>query len=89
MVLGLKNIFFARYFHYRVSGAKGEELIMRMTNAGDASYPSAYEGYWAYASYNRKYWFKVPTTYDKASGVLTIRHTPKKVTILLWSRRFG
>lgn len=52
---------------------------MRITNAGQASFPSAYTGYAAYASYDRRYWFKVPTGYDTEAGVLTIRHTPTKV----------
>lgn len=67
-----------QYFYYRVSGAKGEELVMRMTNAGKASFPEAFVGYKAYASYDCRYWFKVPTTYGEDSGVLTLRHTPKK-----------
>jgi hypothetical protein len=52
---------------------------MRITNAGQCSFPNAFTGYSAYASYNRQYWFKVPTGYDTESGVLTIQHTPKKV----------
>lgn len=53
---------------------------MRITNAGQASFPHAYSGYAVYASYDRRYWFKVPTGYDTEAGVLTIRHTPTKVS---------
>lgn len=49
-----------------------------MVNAGEASYPDAWTGYEACASYDLIHWFRVPTAYDKASGALTISHTPEK-----------
>lgn len=68
-----------QWFYYRVSSAKGERLQMRIVNAGEASFPGGWEGYRAVASYDRKRWFRVEgTSFDKASGVLTIDHTPEK-----------
>lgn len=52
---------------------------MRVVNAGEASFPGGWEGYRAVASSDRKRWFRVEgTSFDKASGVLTIDHTPEK-----------
>ena len=52
---------------------------MRVLNAGTASFPRGWtNGYQAVASYDTSSWFRVPTTYDKASGVLTIDHTPER-----------
>ena len=35
----------------------------------------------ACASYDRKLWFRVPTSYDADKGVLLIQHTPEKVLL--------
>ena len=43
------------------------------------SYPNAWNEYSACASYDRRYWFRVPTVWNKETGVLTIRHKPAKV----------
>ncbi|MEZ4380723.1 MAG: M14-type cytosolic carboxypeptidase [Nannocystaceae bacterium] len=64
-----------QWFYYRVSGARGEALRMRLENAGKASFTDGWEGYQAVASYDRQRWFRVPTSY--ADEVLTIAHTPE------------
>lgn len=64
-----------QWFHFRVQGARGEELTMRFLNAGQATYPKGFEGYQAMASYDTETWFRVPTTFD--GQVMTIRHTPE------------
>lgn len=51
---------------------------MKLVNAGSASFPDAWRGYQACASYDRICWFRVPTSYDDA-GILSIQHTPEKV----------
>lgn len=68
-----------RWFYFRVTGAKGEELHINITNAGEGSFPVAWPGYQACATYDRKFWFRVPTTYDKDTGVLSWMHTPEHV----------
>lgn len=65
---------FFQWFYYRVTGAKGTPLVMKIVNAGKAAYPKAFKGYRACASYDRARWFRVPTSYD--GKTLTIRHTP-------------
>ena len=34
-----------RWFFFRVSGAKDKDLIMHLVNAGNSSFPEAWEGY--------------------------------------------
>ena len=68
-----------RWFYFRVTGARGEELNINITNAGEGSFPTAWPNYQACASYDRKYWFRVPSNYDKESGVLSWKHTPEHV----------
>jgi murein tripeptide amidase MpaA len=55
---------FYQWFHFRVSGARGMARTFRISNAGSASYPTAWPGYEALASYNEQDWFRVPTQYD-------------------------
>jgi murein tripeptide amidase MpaA len=64
-----------QWFHYRVTGARGIRLRMRLTNAGGASYPEGWEDYRVCVSYDRAVWTRVPTRFDQ--GVLTIEHTPE------------
>jgi murein tripeptide amidase MpaA len=60
------------------AGAAGRPLALNITNAGESSYPSAWAGYRAVATYDMQHWFRVQdTTYDDAAGVLTIKHTPE------------
>lgn len=70
---------FYQWFHFRVSGARGEDLEMRIENAGGAAYLEGWSGYQARASYDRENWFCIETDYD--DGVLTLRHTPDTDTI--------
>ena len=63
-----------QWFYFRVSGANGVPLTLRITNAGGASYPVGWTDYHAAASTDRDYWFRVPTTYE--DGELVIRDTP-------------
>ncbi len=63
-----------QWFCYRLTGAKEQAVKMRIVNASEVSYPEGYEGYYAVASYDREYWFRVPTFYDGKE--LVIEHTP-------------
>jgi murein tripeptide amidase MpaA len=64
-----------QWFHFRVNGAMGEALKMKIVNAHEASYPEGYENYNAVASYDREHWFRVPASYDGKE--LCIEHTPE------------
>ena len=70
-----------QWFNFRVTGAKGVPLHLNITNAGAASFPRAWSGYQACASYDRRHWFRAPTSYNPQLGVLTISHAPSKVAL--------
>lgn len=43
-------------------------------------------GYNAVASYDRKYWFRIPASYNAQAGVLEISHKPTRVSsVPLWA----
>jgi murein tripeptide amidase MpaA len=64
-----------QWFHFRVTGARGSALKMRVLNAAKASYPEGWQGYRAAASYDREHWFRVPARYE--GGELVIEHEPQ------------
>src|SRR5471032_1718325 len=64
-----------QWFHFRLQGARGQQVRMRFLNAGQATYAKGYEDYQAVASYDTENWFRVPTAFD--GEVMTIKHTPK------------
>ena len=59
-----------QWFHFRVDGAKDKGVTLRIVNAGDASYPKAWNGYRVCTSVDRQTWTRVDTTFE--DGVLTI-----------------
>ena len=61
---------FFQWFNFRLSGEVGEQYVLNITNAGNASYLAGWEDYQAVASYDREYWFRLPTSYKE--GKLTI-----------------
>src|ERR1700722_1566185 len=66
---------FRQWFAFRARGLRGKEARFTLSNAGEATYPDAFEGYRAAASYDRKRWFRVPTSFDGEE--LVIEHTPR------------
>ena len=61
---------FFQWFNFRLSGEVGEQYVLNIMNAGKASYLAGWEDYQAVASYDREYWFRLPTSYK--DGKLTI-----------------
>jgi murein tripeptide amidase MpaA len=59
---------FFQWFSFRVSGARGRRLTLRITNAGASAYPFAWPGYKVRASTDRRTWRMVDTAYGE--GVL-------------------
>ena len=47
-----------RWFNFRVSGVRGLPLSLQLVNAGKASFPEAWHGYNACASYDLVHWFR-------------------------------
>ncbi|WP_324749182.1 M14-type cytosolic carboxypeptidase [Sphingomonas sp. LY54] len=65
---------FYQWFFFRVTGAGGRPLQLRILNSAGSAYPNGWPGYRARMSYDREYWEQVETGYD--DGVLTISVTP-------------
>ena len=65
---------FYQWFHFRASGVKDTDCRFVIENAAGAAYPGGWENYRAVASYDREFWFRVPTRY--ADGQLVIEHMP-------------
>jgi murein tripeptide amidase MpaA len=65
---------FYQWFHFRLTGAKGEPVVLNIVNAGGSAYPGGWEDYGACVSADRQSWHRFPTSY--AAGVLTIAITP-------------
>ena len=61
---------FFQWFNFRLTGQVGEQYVLNIVNAGQASYLEGWENYQAVASYDREYWFRLPTSYK--DGKLTI-----------------
>jgi murein tripeptide amidase MpaA len=62
---------FYQWFYFRVSGAAGRDLTLRILNGGGAAYPGGWPDYKARASHDDESWHQADTDY--ADGVLTIR----------------
>ena len=69
---------FYQWFHFRVSGVAGRELVLRITGLAGSAYPDGWPGYRAVVSEDREEWTRAVTSFDREAddGTLTIRHTP-------------
>jgi murein tripeptide amidase MpaA len=66
---------FYQWFYFRLTGAEGQPVELRIVNAEGAAYPLGWPGYRACMSYDREYWERVAET-SFGDGVLTIALTP-------------
>ncbi|AOL22449.1 Murein tripeptide amidase MpaA [Erythrobacter litoralis] len=73
-----ENSEFAQWFHFRVAGAAGEEIELKLTGLNGSAYPGGWPDYDACVSEDREYWARAASSFDKdeANGTLTIRYTP-------------
>ena len=68
-----KDSDFYQWFYFRVDGAAGQDLVLRITNCATSAYPLGWVDYKACVSSDDAEWVRAPdTTYS--DGVLTIRH---------------
>ncbi|SMF67044.1 M14 family metallopeptidase [Allosphingosinicella indica] len=72
---------FYQWFYFRLTGAAGRAVELRIVNCGDSAYPKGWENYRARFSYDREDWRQAETDY--AGGVLTIRLTPASDSVWL------
>jgi murein tripeptide amidase MpaA len=77
---------FYQWFHFRLAGAAGREVTLRIVNCGGAAYPHGWPDYRACLSLDREEWVRVEGT-SYADGVLTIRLTPP--TDCVWLAYFA
>jgi murein tripeptide amidase MpaA len=66
---------FYQWFYFRLTGAAGTPVELRLLNCGGSAYPHGWPGYRACMSYDRELWQRLPET-SFANGILTIRVTP-------------
>lgn len=68
-----------QWFYFRLQGARSQPAVIKISNAGQSTYPDGWENYRAVASYDRENWFRVDTEFD--GNALTIRHTPTRDSV--------
>jgi murein tripeptide amidase MpaA len=66
---------FFQWFYFRVVGAAGRNLVLRLRNCAASAYPNGWPGYQAVASTDREEWFRIAET-DYVDGDLIIRVQP-------------
>ncbi|TQV84450.1 M14 family metallopeptidase [Aliikangiella coralliicola] len=69
------NSDFYQWFYFRLTGAEGQDCQIKFANASGVAYLDGWKDYQAVASYDREFWFRVPTSYQ--DGVLQIDHMPE------------
>ena len=80
---------FFQWFHFRVSGARGQDLVLRLTGLAAAAYPMGWPNYRACVSTDRQFWGRADTTWDQNDdgGTLTIRYSAD--SDLVWFAYFA
>jgi murein tripeptide amidase MpaA len=69
---------FYQWFHFRVAGAAGRELELKIGDLNGSAYPDGWPGYRACVSDDRSWWGRAETSFDRDEdgGTLTFRHAP-------------
>ena len=65
---------FYQWYYFRVTGAGGRPLELRLLNAGGSAYPHGWDKYRGCMSIDREEWERIDTSYE--GGVVTMRATP-------------
>ena len=76
---------FFQWFYFRLAGARGRTMSLRIVNAGAAAFPGGWQGYQVRASADRLTWHMVPTRYE--GGVLAFEWTGDSE--LVWFASFA
>src|SRR5438045_3138945 len=66
---------FYQWFYFRLAGAAGREVSLRITNCAESAYPNGRPGYKAVMSLDREEWVRITDT-SYSDGVLTMKFTP-------------
>jgi murein tripeptide amidase MpaA len=80
---------FYQWFHFRLSGARGQNCTLRIVDLAGSAYPGGWPGYRCAISADRRHWTRAATSYDAkaGNGTMTIRVTPE--TDALWLAYFA
>ena len=70
---------FYQWFYFRVTGAAGRPITLRILNCGGSAYPFGWPNYRVCMSYDRDEWVRVDSDY--ADGILTFRPTPERNSV--------
>ena len=77
---------FYQWFYFRVAGAAGREITLRITNCAGSAYPNGWPDYKGVMSLDREEWVRISET-SYADGVLTMKLTPPQD--LVWIAYFA
>ena len=69
---------FKQWFHFRVAGAAGRKLTLKLSGLNDSAYPGGWPDYDACVSEDREYWTRAASSFDRDEdgGTLTISYQP-------------
>ena len=70
---------FRQWFYFRLQGTGGKQCRIRFPNAGQCTYVDGWRNYRAVASYDRREWTRVPTSFDGSE--MTIDHAPERDSV--------
>ncbi len=76
---------FFQWFHFRLTGARGEACTLRIVDLAGSAYPGGWPNYNAAMSSDRQTWTRAPASYDAkaGNGTLTISITPETDSVWL------
>ena len=77
---------FYQWFYFRLAGAAGREVTLRITNCAGVGLPHGWPDYKACMSLDREEWVRITDT-SYADGVLTMKLTPPQD--LVWIAYFA
>ncbi len=77
---------FYQWFYFRVAGAGGRQITLRIANCAASAYPNGWPDYKAVMSLDREEWVRLTDT-SYADGVLTMKLTPPQD--LVWVAYFA
>ncbi|HEU4697404.1 MAG TPA: M14-type cytosolic carboxypeptidase, partial [Sphingomicrobium sp.] len=77
---------FYQWFYFRLAGASGRDVTLRITNCAGSAYPHGWPDYKAVMSLDREEWIRITDT-SYADGVLTMKLTPPQD--LVWIAYFA
>jgi len=77
---------FYQWFYFRLSGAGGREVTLRIVNCAASAYPHGWPDYKGVMSLDREEWLRIADT-NYSNGVLTMKLTPPQD--LVWIAYFA